>query len=41
VVVVASPLPTSARDLVTFTILLLVLTVRPNGLYGVARRTKV
>jgi branched-chain amino acid transport system permease protein len=41
VVVVASPLPTSARDLVTFSILLLVLTVRPNGLYGVARRTKV
>ncbi len=41
VFVIASPLPSSARDLVTFSILLLILAIRPNGLYGVARRTKV
>jgi branched-chain amino acid transport system permease protein len=29
------------RDLIAFTVLLLILAVKPTGLYGVARRTKV
>ncbi|HEY8340180.1 MAG TPA: branched-chain amino acid ABC transporter permease [Egibacteraceae bacterium] len=41
VLVVASPLPSTFRDLITFTVLLLILAVRPTGLFGVARRTKV
>lgn len=34
-------LPSTYRDLITFTVLLLILVIRPNGLFGVARRTKV
>ena len=34
-------LPSTYRDLITFTLLLVILAVRPNGLFGVARRTKV
>lgn len=34
-------LPSTYRDLITFTLLLVILTVRPNGLFGVPRRTKV
>jgi len=34
-------LPSTYRDLITFTLLLIVLAVRPTGLFGVARRTKV
>jgi branched-chain amino acid transport system permease protein len=41
VLVVASPLPSTFRDLVTFSLLLLILSLRPMGLFGVARRTKV
>jgi branched-chain amino acid transport system permease protein len=41
VFVVASPLPSTFRDLVTFGLLFLILTFRPTGLFGVARRTKV
>lgn len=41
VAVIASPLPSTFRDLITFTLLLLVLTLKPTGLFGVARRTKV
>ena len=41
VFVVASPLPSTFRDLITFTLLLLILTLRPMGLFGVARRAKV
>jgi branched-chain amino acid transport system permease protein len=41
VFVVASPLPSTYRDLVTFSLLLLILTIRPMGLFGVARRAKV
>lgn len=39
--VVASPLPSTFRDLIAFTVLLLILAVKPTGLFGVARRTKV
>lgn len=39
--VVASPLASTFRDLLTFTVLLIILAVRPTGLFGVARRTKV
>lgn len=38
---VAAFLPSTYRDLITFTVFLLILAVRPNGLFGVARRTKV
>jgi branched-chain amino acid transport system permease protein len=41
VLVIASPLPSTFRDLVTFSLLLLILTLRPMGLFGVARRAKV
>ena len=41
VLVVASPLPTTLRDLITFSILMLILALRPTGRFGVARRTKV
>jgi len=34
-------LPSTYRDLITFTLLLVVLVVRPTGLFGVPRRTKV
>jgi branched-chain amino acid transport system permease protein len=34
-------LPSTFRDLIAFTLLLLILVVRPTGLFGVARRTKV
>lgn len=34
-------LPSTFRDLITFTVFLLILAVRPTGLFGVARRTKV
>jgi len=34
-------LPSTFRDLITFTVFLLILSVRPTGLFGVARRTKV
>jgi branched-chain amino acid transport system permease protein len=38
---VAAFLPSTFRDLIAFTILLLILAIRPTGLFGVARRTKV
>jgi branched-chain amino acid transport system permease protein len=38
---VAAILPSTYRDLITFSLLLLILAVRPTGLFGVARRTKV
>lgn len=38
---VAAFLPSTFRDLITFTIFLLILVVRPTGIFGVARRTKV
>jgi branched-chain amino acid transport system permease protein len=34
-------LPSTYRDLIAFTLLLVILVVRPTGLFGVARRTKV
>jgi branched-chain amino acid transport system permease protein len=34
-------LPSTFRDLITFTLLLLILVWRPTGIFGVARRTKV
>ena len=40
-VFVVAFLPSTYRDLIAFSLLLLVLTVRPTGLFGVARRTKV
>jgi branched-chain amino acid transport system permease protein len=38
---VAAFLPSTFRDLIAFSLLLLILAVRPTGLFGVARRTKV
>jgi branched-chain amino acid transport system permease protein len=38
---VAAFLPSTFRDLIAFSILLLILSIRPTGLFGVARRTKV
>lgn len=40
-VFVVAFLPSTYRDLITFTLLLVILVVRPTGLFGVARRTKV
>ena len=34
-------LSSTYRDLVAFTVLLLILTIRPTGIFGVARRQKV
>jgi branched-chain amino acid transport system permease protein len=38
---VATLFPSSYRDLIAFGVLLLILTFRPTGIFGVARRTKV
>ena len=38
---VAAFLPSTFRDLITFSLLLLILVWRPTGIFGVARRTKV
>jgi len=38
---VATIFPSTFRDLISFGVLLLILTLRPNGIFGVARRTKV
>lgn len=40
-VFVVAFLPSTYRDLITFTVLLLILAIKPTGLFGVARRTKV
>lgn len=40
-VFVVAFLPSTYRDLIAFTLLLLILVIRPTGLFGVARRTKV
>jgi branched-chain amino acid transport system permease protein len=40
-VLVAAFLPSTFRDLIAFSVLLLILVVKPTGLFGVARRTKV
>jgi branched-chain amino acid transport system permease protein len=38
---VATIFPSTFRDLIAFGVLLLILTLRPTGIFGVARRTKV
>jgi len=38
---VATLFPSTFRDLIAFGVLLLILTLRPTGIFGVARRTKV
>ncbi len=38
---VAAFLPSTYRDLIAFSLLLLILAIRPTGLFGVPRRTKV
>jgi len=38
---VAALFPSTFRDLISFGVLLLILTFRPTGIFGVARRTKV
>ncbi|HVL99138.1 MAG TPA: branched-chain amino acid ABC transporter permease [Egibacteraceae bacterium] len=38
---VAAFMPSTYRDLIAFSVLLLIITIRPTGLFGVARRTKV
>jgi len=38
---VATLFPSTYRDLISFGVLLLILTFRPTGIFGVARRTKV
>jgi len=38
---VATLFPSTFRDLIAFGVLLLILTLRPNGIFGIARRTKV
>jgi len=38
---VAALFPSTLRDLIAFTVLLLILTIRPTGLFGVPRRQKV
>ncbi len=38
---VATVFPSTLRDLIAFGILLLILTLRPTGIFGVARKTKV
>jgi branched-chain amino acid transport system permease protein len=38
---VATVFPSTFRDLIAFGVLLLILTLRPSGIFGLARRTKV
>lgn len=38
---VAAFLPSTYRDLITFSLLLLIMAIKPTGLFGIARRTKV
>ena len=38
---VAAVFPSTLRDLIAYSIMLIILTVRPRGLFGVARRQKV
>jgi branched-chain amino acid transport system permease protein len=38
---VAAFMPSTFRDLIAFSVLLLIIAIRPTGLFGVARRTKV
>ncbi len=38
---VATLFPSTYRDLIAFGVLLLIMTLRPTGIFGVARRTKV
>lgn len=38
---VAARMPSTYRDLITFSLLLLILVIRPTGIFGIARRTKV
>ncbi|PLX40221.1 MAG: branched-chain amino acid ABC transporter permease, partial [Deltaproteobacteria bacterium] len=33
--------PSTYRDLIAFSVLLIILAVRPTGLFGVARHTKI
>ncbi len=40
-IMVVAFFPSTFRDLIAFTILLLILSVKPTGLFGVARRTKI
>jgi branched-chain amino acid transport system permease protein len=38
---VAAVLPSTYRDLITFTLLLFIMAIKPTGLFGIATRTKV
>lgn len=38
---VAAVMPSTYRDLIAFSVLLLIMAIRPTGMFGVARRTKV
>ena len=40
-IMVVAFFPSSYRDLIAFSILLLILTIRPTGLFGVAQTTKI
>jgi branched-chain amino acid transport system permease protein len=40
-IMVVAFFPSTLRDLIAFTILLIILWLKPTGLYGVARRTKI
>jgi len=40
-IMVVAFFPSTYRDLIAFSILLLILSIRPTGLFGVARRTKI
>ncbi len=40
-ILVASFFPSTYRDMIAFGVLLLIMTLRPTGIFGVARRTKV
>lgn len=40
-IMVVAFFPSTLRDLIAFTILLIILSVKPTGLFGVARRTKI
>jgi len=40
-IMVVAFFPSTFRDLIAFTILLLILSIRPTGLFGVAQRTKI
>jgi branched-chain amino acid transport system permease protein len=40
-ILVVAVLPSTYRDLIAFTVLLIILSIKPTGLFGIAKTTKI